>query len=104
MAFGVSEPCAAARLRTVTIRLATRRIVINRIPSLVILSRAMAHLDTENGYAELNDAIRKRCCASVRDSFDRVVPKRGLEPPHPDGYYTLNVARLPVPPLRQLTV
>ena len=29
-----------------------------------------------------------------------MVPKRGLEPPHPDGYYTLNVARLPIPPLR----
>ena len=29
-----------------------------------------------------------------------LVPKRGLEPPHPDGYYTLNVARLPIPPLR----
>ncbi len=30
-----------------------------------------------------------------------MVPKRGLEPPHPDGYYTLNVARLPIPPLRR---
>ena len=30
----------------------------------------------------------------------KLVPKRGLEPPHPDGYYTLNVARLPIPPLR----
>jgi hypothetical protein len=31
----------------------------------------------------------------------RLVPKRGLEPPRPDGHYTLNVARLPIPPLRQ---
>ena len=30
-----------------------------------------------------------------------MVPKRGLEPPRPDGHYTLNVARLPIPPLRQ---
>ena len=28
------------------------------------------------------------------------MPKRGLEPPRPDGHYTLNVARLPIPPLR----
>src|SRR5579884_2070914 len=34
----------------------------------------------------------------------RMVPKRGLEPPHPDGYYTLNVARLPIPPLRRRIV
>ena len=32
--------------------------------------------------------------------MDRLVPKRGLEPPRPDGHYTLNVARLPIPPLR----
>src|SRR5712692_8651357 len=31
-----------------------------------------------------------------------MVPKRGLEPPRPDGHYTLNVARLPIPPLRQV--
>ena len=31
-----------------------------------------------------------------------LVPKRGLEPPLPDGNYTLNVARLPIPPLRQI--
>src|SRR5436190_22291872 len=31
-----------------------------------------------------------------------VMPKRGLEPPLPDGNYTLNVARLPIPPLRQV--
>ena len=31
---------------------------------------------------------------------NRLVPKRGLEPPRPDGHYTLNVARLPIPPLR----
>jgi hypothetical protein len=30
-----------------------------------------------------------------------LVPQRGLEPPLPDGNYTLNVARLPIPPLRR---
>jgi hypothetical protein len=31
------------------------------------------------------------------------VPKKGLEPPHPCGYMDLNHARLPIPPLRQVT-
>jgi hypothetical protein len=30
-----------------------------------------------------------------------LVPKKGLEPPHPCGYMDLNHARLPIPPLRQ---
>ena len=29
-----------------------------------------------------------------------MVPKKGLEPPHPCGYVDLNHARLPIPPLR----
>src|SRR4051812_27556780 len=29
-----------------------------------------------------------------------LVPKRGLEPPHPCEYLDLNQARLPIPPLR----
>ena len=29
------------------------------------------------------------------------VPKEGFEPSLPNGNYALNVARLPVPPLRQ---
>ena len=29
-----------------------------------------------------------------------VVPKVGLEPTRPNGHYALNVARLPIPPLR----
>ena len=32
------------------------------------------------------------------------MPKRGLEPPLPDGNYTLNVARLPIPPLRHMVL
>ena len=31
-----------------------------------------------------------------------VVPKRGLEPPHPCEYMDLNHARLPIPPLRHI--
>ena len=36
-------------------------------------------------------------------AFQRVfsVPKEGFEPSLPNGNYALNVARLPVPPLRQ---
>jgi hypothetical protein len=32
-----------------------------------------------------------------------VVPKKGLEPPHPCEYVDLNHARLPIPPLRHGT-
>lgn len=32
-----------------------------------------------------------------------VVPKRGLEPPHPCEYMDLNHARLPIPPLRHVS-
>src|ERR1700679_2647753 len=33
-------------------------------------------------------------------SFEDLVPKGGLEPPHPCEYMDLNHARLPIPPLR----
>src|SRR6478672_3549924 len=33
----------------------------------------------------------------------RLVPKKGLEPPHPCEYMDLNHARLPIPPLRHGT-
>jgi len=32
-----------------------------------------------------------------------LVPKKGLEPPHPCEYVDLNHARLPIPPLRHCT-
>ena len=32
-----------------------------------------------------------------------MVPKKGLEPPHPCEYVDLNHARLPIPPLRHGT-
>ena len=31
---------------------------------------------------------------------EKLVPKKGLEPPHPCEYMDLNHARLPIPPLR----
>jgi MFS transporter, YNFM family, putative membrane transport protein len=34
-------------------------------------------------------------------AFKLLVPKKGLEPPHPCGYMDLNHARLPIPPLRR---
>lgn len=33
-----------------------------------------------------------------------MVPKKGLEPPHPCEYMDLNHARLPIPPLRHGTI
>jgi hypothetical protein len=35
--------------------------------------------------------------------FESLVPKKGLEPPHPCEYMDLNHARLPIPPLRHKT-
>ena len=32
-----------------------------------------------------------------------MVPQEGLEPPHPREYQILSLARLPIPPLRQLS-
>jgi hypothetical protein len=34
------------------------------------------------------------------DLLEELVPKKGLEPPHPCEYVDLNHARLPIPPLR----
>jgi hypothetical protein len=36
------------------------------------------------------------------DLLDKLVPKKGLEPPHPCEYVDLNHARLPIPPLRHM--
>src|SRR5271157_41819 len=44
-----------------------------------------------HGYCEGDEAL----------SYSEIlVPKKGLEPPHPCGYMDLNHARLPIPPLR----
>ena len=42
---------------------------------------------------------------SIQLSYERsfrMVPKVGFEPTRPYGHYALNVARLPVPPLRHV--
>ena len=55
---------------------------------------------------DLADEIRQliRECSAVLPGNSgwslSVVPKGGLEPPHPCGHMTLNHARLPIPPLR----
>src|SRR5205085_8165998 len=46
-------------------------------------------------------AVLLRIEAAVGEKI--LVPKKGLEPPHPCGYMDLNHARLPIPPLRQVT-
>src|ERR1700712_3162608 len=45
-----------------------------------------------------------RTAQAVRgyDPERKLVPKKGLEPPHPCEYMDLNHARLPIPPLRHL--
>src|SRR5271166_1415842 len=48
------------------------------------------------------DSIKKRSveCMTSPFNLEILVPKKGLEPPHPCGYMDLNHARLPIPPLR----
>ena len=48
----------------------------------------------------MRKALRSQ--VAVANGLD-LVPKKGLEPPHPCGYMDLNHARLPIPPLRQVT-
>src|SRR5436190_23410693 len=50
----------------------------------------------------LKDQGWRVICAGISSAL--LVPKKGLEPPHPCGYMDLNHARLPIPPLRQVTV
>ena len=38
--------------------------------------------------------------SGINNCLERLVPKKGLEPPHPCEYMDLNHARLPIPPLR----
>jgi hypothetical protein len=40
------------------------------------------------------------CVCKLLTVDNLMVPKKGLEPPHPCGYMDLNHARLPIPPLR----
>ena len=60
------------------------------------------------GYHKWRSTLRKdptpRPKLSKTMRIKILVPKKGLEPPHPCGYMDLNHARLPIPPLRQVTV
>ncbi len=42
------------------------------------------------------------CLRLFSERSKNLVPKKGLEPPHPCEYVDLNHARLPIPPLRHL--
>src|SRR5215467_14609920 len=56
------------------------------------------------GYHKWRSTLRKdptpRPKLSKTMRIKILVPKKGLEPPHPCGYMDLNHARLPIPPLR----
>ncbi len=62
--------------------------------------RMTAHAERANGDAKL--AVTHAQDVSRRDESGRGVrmPEVGLEPTHPCGHQILNLARLPVPPLR----
>ena len=48
---------------------------------------------------EILSGAKDLSCSEVE--LESMVPKKGLEPPHPCGYMDLNHARLPIPPLRR---
>ena len=48
-----------------------------------------------------SDSASKRKPPQLRRGF-MLVPRVGLEPTHPEGYWILNPARLPISPPRQL--
>ena len=56
--------------------------------------------DAERSEAE--GALKQKAPRNLKaaQGLISVVPKKGLEPPHPCGYMDLNHARLPIPPLR----
>ena len=47
------------------------------------------------------DSEQRKTPNSYEGGFD-TVPRVGLEPTHPEGYWILNPARLPISPPRQL--
>jgi hypothetical protein len=60
--------------------------------------------NAKNGYLFLPVALEKMGIQNgpIQKYLSiNLVPKKGLEPPHPCGYMDLNHARLPIPPLRQ---
>src|SRR5579864_5957773 len=65
----------------------------NEVRDMIFLGRLLA--------AELSQLPGRKLLTS--GSGKMLVPKKGLEPPHPCGYMDLNHARLPIPPLRRVT-
>src|ERR1700751_4674097 len=57
-----------------------------------------APLPLDGSHPRFLSSIACRCLVSPR--LKTLVPKGGLEPPHPCEYMDLNHARLPIPPLR----
>src|SRR6516162_9305074 len=49
----------------------------------------------------LRNRNKKHESSGTSELLQSLVPKKGLEPPHPCGYMDLNHARLPIPPLRR---
>ena len=73
-----------------------RRIVV-RGAAREILHAAEECLVQDDGVME-NRAGGRRGVGVVLSCSKILVPKKGLEPPHPCGYMDLNHARLPIPP------
>jgi hypothetical protein len=71
------------------------------VPDRCTISSVIRKWDEDTLFA-LN-ALRKSFSHANTSHQKIIVPKRGVEPLHPQGYWTLNPARLPIPPLRQLT-
>ena len=61
-------------------------------------------LSTDRAITDLTTSIpcRGTNYLSCRKFQKLLVPKKGLEPPHPCEYMDLNHARLPIPPLRHI--
>ena len=63
--------------------------------SASLVQMDMVGVSTCTQFQGANRAIRP-----LRSKLKNLVPKGGLEPPHPCEYMDLNHARLPIPPLR----
>ncbi len=55
---------------------------------------------SEKSFSAARETKIPRASCSLHGESKLLVPKKGLEPPHPCEYMDLNHARLPIPPLR----
>ncbi len=77
-----------------------RRAPCSVLPGLSSTACATAVILPNTPYCLVN---APRISTEARPQGDeRVVPKEGFEPSRPYGHYALNVARLPIPPLRPM--